>query len=237
MYKNKIITVIMPCYNEEEGLVATQKLIPSYIDHIVAVNNNSIDKTKEVAEGFGFIVVDEERPGYGSAYKKGFTSFPEDTDIIVTCDADGTYGMNNLEKILDMIIENNYDFINCSRFPLKDQKSMYWLNKIGNWGLTTWFNILTFKTIKDSQTGMWVFEKDFLNKIILKSNDMPFSQEIKMEAALNKNIKFGEYNIEYYERTGKTKLNAFKDGWRNLKHLFAKRFKISIRGLKKYIYK
>lgn len=237
MYKNKVITVIMPCYNEEEGLVATQKLIPTYIDHIVAVNNNSIDKTKEVAEGFGFIVVDEERPGYGSAYKKGFKSFPEDTDIIVTCDADGTYGMNDLEKILDMVIENDYDFINCSRFPLKDENSMYWLNKIGNWGLTTWFNILTFKIIKDSQTGMWVFKKDVLNKIILKSNDMPFSQEIKMEAALNKNIKFGEYNIEYYERTGKTKLNAFKDGWRNLKHLFAKRFKISIRGFKKHIYK
>ncbi len=237
MYKNKVITVIMPCYNEEEGLVATQKLIPTYIDHVVAVNNNSIDKTKEVAENFGFIVVDEEKPGYGSAYKKGFRSFPEDTDIIVTCDADGTYGMNDLNKILDMLIDDNYDFINCSRFPLKDKKSMYWLNKVGNWGLTAWFNILTFRHIKDSQTGMWVFKMKILDRIILKSDGMPLSQEIKMEAVLNKNIKFGEYNIEYYERTGKTKLNAFKDGWMNLKHLFAKRFKILIRVFKKYIYK
>lgn len=237
MYKNKIITVIMPCYNEEQGLVATQKLIPTYVDNVVAVNNNSKDKTKEVAKNFGFIVVDEDRPGYGSAYKKGFKSFPGNTDIIVTFDADGTYGTNNLDKILDKIIEGNYDFINCSRFPLKDSNSMYWLNKLGNWGLTLFFNILTLKNIKDSQTGMWVFKKEVLNKIILRSNGMPFSQEIKMEAVLNKNIKFCEYNVEYYERTGETKLNALKDGWRNLKHLFLKRFKIAIRGFKKHIYK
>ncbi len=237
MYKNKVITIIMPCYNEEEGLVATQKLIPKYIDHVIAVNNNSTDKTRGVAESFGFTVVDEKRPGYGSAYKKGFKSFPVDTDIIVTCDADGTYGMNNLDSILDMVIDKGFDFINCSRFPLKDKNSMYWLNKVGNWGLTLFFNILTFRNIKDSQTGMWVFKKDVLQNIILKSDGMPFSQEIKMEAVLNKNIRFGESNVEYYERTGKTKLNAFKDGWRNLKHLFVKRFKISIRWIKKYIYK
>lgn len=237
MYKNKTITVIMPCYNEEEGLVVTHGMLPKYIDHVVAVNNNSIDKTREVAEGFGYIVVDEEKQGYGNAYKKGFKSFPEDTDIIVTCDADGTYKMDELEKILDLIIEEKYDFVNCSRFPLKDKKSMYWMNKVGNFGLTLFFNILTLHHIKDSQTGMWVFNKEVLEKIKLRSGGMPISEEIKMEAILNKDIKFTEFNIHYLKRTGKTKLNAIGDGFRNLGYLFSKRFKISIRWMKKYFYK
>ncbi len=227
----------MPCYNEEEGLKVTHNILPKYIDHIVAVNNNSIDKTREIAESFGYIVVDEEKQGYGNAYKKGFKSFPKDTDIIVTCDADGTYSMNELDKILDLIIEQDCDFVNCSRFPLRDKHSMYWLNKFGNKCLTILFNILTLHHIKDSQTGMWVFKKEVLNKMILRSDGMPISEEIKMEAVLNKDIKFKEYSIEYYKRTGKTKLNAFKDGFRNIKYLFSKRFKISIRWMKKYFYK
>jgi len=61
---------------------------------------------------------------------------------------------------------------------------------------------------------------------------MPLSEEIKMEVVLNKDIKWREYNIGYYERTGKTKLKAFKDGWINLKYLFLKRLRIWYRKIK-----
>lgn len=233
MYKSNIITVVIPAHNEQEGLIVTKKLLPDFVDNIIVVNNNSTDKTVEVAESIGATVINEERKGYGSAYKAGFNNIPPNTDFIVTCDADGTYPMDDLTKILDFLIYDNYDFINCSRFPLKDNKSMYWLNKFGNFGLTFFFNILTKSKIKDSQTGMWVFKKSFLKCIKLRSNGMPLSEEIKMEAVLNKDIKFKEYNIGYYERTGKTKLNAFHDGWVNLKYLFIKRLRIWYRKFKK----
>ena len=233
MYKNNIITVVIPAHNEEEGLKATKKLLPVFIDNIVVVNNNSTDKTYDVAKEIGAIVINEEKKGYGNAYQTGFKNIPPNTDFIVTCDADGTYPMEELDKILDFLIYEDYDFINCSRFPLKDKKSMYWLNKLGNFGLTVFFNILTKSRIKDSQTGMWVFKKGFLKKIKLRSDGMPLSEEIKMEAVLGKEIKFREYNIGYYERTGKTKLNAFHDGWINLKFLFLKRLRIWYRKFKK----
>lgn len=233
MYKNNIITVVIPAHNEEDGLKVTKKLLPDFIDNIVVVNNNSTDNTENVAKEIGAIVIKEERKGYGSAYKAGFKNIPPNTNFIVTCDADGTYPMEDLPKILDFLIYDNYDFINCSRFPLKDKNSMYWLNKLGNFGLTFFFNILTKHNIKDSQTGMWVFKKNFLKEIKLKSNGMPLSEEIKMEAVLNKEIKFKEFGIGYYERTGKTKLNAFHDGWVNLKYLFLKRLRIWYRKFKK----
>jgi len=233
MYKTNIITVVIPAYNEENGLKATKKILPDFIDNIIVVNNNSTDKTEEIAKNIGAIVINESKKGYGSAYKTGFKNIPPNTDFIVTCDADGTYPMEDLTKILDFLIYDGYDFINCSRFPLKDELSMYWLNKFGNKVLTMFFNLLTNKKIKDSQTGMWVFKKSFLKEIKLRSNGMPLSEEIKMEAILNKNIKFKEYNIGYSERTGKTKLNAFHDGWINLKYLFIKRLKIWYRKFKK----
>ena len=233
MYKNNIITVVIPAHNEEEGLKATKKLLPVFIDNIVVVNNNSTDKTYDVAKEIGAIVINEEKKGYGNAYQTGFKNIPPNTDFIVTCDADGTYPMEELDKILNFLIYEDFDFINCSRFPLKDKESMYWLNKLGNFGLTVFFNILTKSRIKDSQTGMWVFKKSFLKKIKLRSDGMPLSEEIKMEAVLGKEIKFREYNIGYYERTGKTKLNAFHDGWINLKFLFLKRLRIWYRKFKK----
>lgn len=233
MYKNNIITVVIPAHNEEEGLKATKILLPEFIDNIIVVNNNSTDNTGNVAKEIGAIVIDEEEKGYGSAYKTGFKNIPPNTDFVVTCDADGTYPMEDLAKILDILIYDNFDFINCSRFPLKDNKSMYWLNRLGNKGLTLIFNLLTKSNIKDSQTGMWVFKKNFLKATKLRSNGMPLSEEIKMEAVLNKDIKWKEYNIGYYERTGKTKLHAFQDGWTNLKYLFLKRLRIWYRKFKK----
>ena len=232
MYKNNIITVVIPAYNEEEGLRATKLLLPDFIDNIVVINNNSTDDTFNVAKGIGAIVINENNKGYGAAYKAGFKNIPQNTDFIVTCDADGTYPMDDLDKILDLLIYDNFDFIICSRFPLRDENSMYWLNKFGNYCLTFIFNLLTGVHIKDSQTGMWVFRKNILNKIKLKSDGMPLSEEIKMEVVLNKDIKWREYNIGYYERTGKTKLKAFKDGWINLKYLFLKRLRIWYRKIK-----
>jgi hypothetical protein len=73
---------------------------------------------------------------------------------------------------------------------------------------------------------MWVFKKEVLEKINIESNNMTFSEEIKMEAILNKGINFKEVNIEYYKRTGKSKLNAIKDGFENLFFIFKKRSQI-----------
>jgi glycosyltransferase involved in cell wall biosynthesis len=227
MYKNKVITVVIPCHNEEDGLLATKKMIPDFVDHILVVDNFSTDKTYQVALDLGLLVVQEhEKKGYGYAYQKGFANLPVDTDIVVTCDGDGTYPMDELISILDLIVDKNYDFISCARFPLRDKQAMKFLNKFGNMVLTLVFLILTMRLIKDSQSGMWVFKKEVLKKIKLTSGGMPLSEEIKMEAMLNPKINFYEFHIGYNDRIGHTTLNRFKDGWDNLVFLFKKRWDI-----------
>ena len=88
---------------------------------------------------------------------------------------------------------------------------------------------MTFKNISDSQSGMWIFYRSILNQMNLKSDGMPLSEEIKMEAILNKKIKFAEIHISYKNRLGVVKLRKWKDGFDNLIFLFKKRLEIILR--------
>ncbi len=96
----------------------------------------------------------------------------------------------------------------------------------GNLILALALRILYLINIRDSQSGMWIFKKDALEKIqaLEDFNDgMPFSEEIKIEMFTNKNIKTKEIPSALYAREGEVKLQSFTDGWKNFKYLFKKR--------------
>ena len=101
---------------------------------------------------------------------------------------------------------------------------MNFSNKAGNMILTIVMLILYGKNIKDSQSGMWVFRSNVYPRLDVKSDGMPFSEEIKIEAIRAKDVRFGEYQINYHERIGQVKLEKWRDGFRNLFFLLKKRF-------------
>ncbi|RMF94611.1 MAG: glycosyltransferase family 2 protein, partial [Candidatus Schekmanbacteria bacterium] len=71
MYKGYKLSVVMPCYNEEKALGGVIESIPSFVDEIIVADNNSTDRTAEIARSLGAKVVFEGRKGYGRAYKTG----------------------------------------------------------------------------------------------------------------------------------------------------------------------
>jgi hypothetical protein len=213
MIHGHTVAVIIPCYNEEEGLEKVLTTIPESVDKIIVVDNNSTDTTASIGQNFGASVYRELQQGYGYAYKKGFSV--TDTDIIVTLDGDGTYPTHEIERLVNILISENLEFISACRFPLSNPKSMDPVSKLGNWVLTTVTKVLFGKKLKDSQSGMWVFYRNVLEKIRLESNGMALSEEIKIEC-LKRNIKFKEVHIPYYERYGKKKIKKFEDGVKNL---------------------
>jgi hypothetical protein len=75
---------------------------------------------------------------------------------------------------------------------------------------------------RDSQSGMWIFKRSVWARLDVRSAGMAFSQEIKNEAHL-RGINCHEISIEYRPRGGTVKLNAFRDGWRNLRQLIEHR--------------
>lgn len=223
MLQDNTIALIIPCYNEEEGLKTLLLKIPKFIDEVIIVDNNSTDNTADIANSFGCTVLKEKTRGYGAAYKCGFSNVSK--DIIVTMDGDDTYPIHEVEQNIELLLENNYDFITCSRFPLINKSAMNFSNILGNKILTIVTKVLFGTSIKDSQSGMWVFKKQIFKFIFPKSDGMPLSQEIKILALRHRNIIFFETNIGYATRIGEVKLDKWRDGFNNLIFLFKLRFK------------
>jgi len=221
MHRNRKISVVIPCYNEERGVQEVIGRMPKIVDEIVIVDNNCTDRTAEVARALGARVVSEPRPGYGAAYKAGLKAATG--DIVVTLDGDGTYPPEEIPRLVDALEDRRWDFLSASRFPLSDPSAMNFTNRIGNWILTLAAALLFFKPIRDSQSGMWVFRRDVLGRLRLTSDGMAFSEEIKLEAVL-RGCRFGEGHIPYGTRIGEVKLQKWRDGWQNLTFLVRKRF-------------
>jgi hypothetical protein len=221
MHRDLRLSVVIPCYNEEEGVRLVMRRMPAIVDEVVVVDNNCTDRTAEVARSLGARVVEERTPGYGAAYKAGLAAATG--DVVVTLDGDGTYPPEDIGRLVDTLLERRWDFLSACRFPLADPKAMSLTNRFGNWVLTAAAALLFFKPIRDSQSGMWVFRRPVLERMRLTSDGMAFSEEIKLEALL-RGCRFGEDHIPYGARVGEVKLQKWKDGWENLVFLVRKRF-------------
>lgn len=217
MYRGKKISVVIPCFNEEEGLARVIPSLPRSVDEIIVADNNSTDRTGVVARKLGARVVFEERKGYGAAYKAGLAAVTG--DITVTMDGDGTYPADQIEECVGYLLDRNLDFLSASRFPLEDARAMNFSNKVGNAILTLATLVLFMRGIRDSQSGMWIFRSALFLELAPKSDGMPFSEEIKIRAIRNPKVRFDEYNIRYRPRIGEVKLEKWRDGFRNLWYL------------------
>lgn len=222
MHRGLKISVVIPCYNEEEGVRHTMGGLPSCVDEVVVVDNNSTDRTAEVARSLGARVVRETRKGYGAAYQAGLPAATG--DITVTLDGDGTYPADQIPELVDYLVDQQLDFVNASRFPLKNPQAMNFSNKVGNGILTLGMAVLYGKPVRDSQSGMWVYRTPVYKKLSVKSDGMAFSEEIKIEALRHREVRFGEYSVDYRPRIGEVKLDKWRDGFNNLYFLVKKRF-------------
>jgi glycosyltransferase involved in cell wall biosynthesis len=222
MYKGQSITVIIPCLNEEQGIRRVLEAMPEFVDEVIVVDNASTDGTHTVASSLGAKVIREEVRGYGRSYKRGFANATG--DLIVTLDGDHSYPVDALSYLIEAFRHLEVDFLNASRFPVRDRHAMSFKHKIGNLILSATMSALYFRWVRDSQSGMWVFRRSILNEMKLTSDGMAFSEEIKIEALKSRNVRFAEISIMYRSRLGETKLNLWRDGFNNLWFLIKKRF-------------
>jgi len=224
MISGRSITLVIPAHNEEIGLPHVLNQVPDAIDQIIVVDNCSTDGTSRVAADFGCRVIKQPLKGYGHAYQAGFAAV--ETDLIATTDADGTYPVDRIPAITEILLNDQLDFISCRRKPDDQARNLNNVMRFsGNFILSAMTILLYMRFIKDSQSGMWVFHREVLDSIHLTSGGMPFSEELKIEVWSNRDIRCREVNIpfSYSERLGDAKLRMWRDGFRNLIFLFAKR--------------
>lgn len=228
MKKEKVV-FLLPCLNEVESVKDVIDSIKSinfsdkFEHEICFVDGGSLDGTIEELKKFDVKILTCKK-GYGRQYKFAFKKL--DCDYIITGDCDCTYPFNTAYKyFLKYIVDKNYYFISTNRFYNLHNGSMPSLRFVGNKILTFFCNYLFDLSLKDSQSGMWIFRKEVLNKFNLKDNDMAFSEELKIEAfrKISKN-KVCELPINYFKRSGESKLN-FSHSYKNFIFLFLKKIK------------
>jgi glycosyltransferase involved in cell wall biosynthesis len=222
MYKDLKVTVIIPCLNEEQGIERVLNRMPAFVDQVVVVDNGSTDRTADIARSLGAMVIKEEVRGYGRSYKKGFAHATG--DVIVTLDGDHSYPVDAISYLLEAFLHLEVDFLNASRFPVRNPKAMSFKHAEGNLLLSLAMSVLFMHWVRDSQSGMWVFRRSILQDMVLEADGMAFSEEIKVEAIRNPHIRFREISIQYSSRLGELKLNPWRDGVQNLLFLVKKRF-------------
>ena len=141
------IKVIIPAYNEEESIANVINDIPTIVDEIIVISNNSTDKTEVNATKAGATVLKESRKGYGYACLKGMEyisnlEISQQPDIIVFLDGDYSDYPAQLTELIAPIIDDNIDFVIGSRVKeLRETGSMTPQQVFGNWLATFLMNI------------------------------------------------------------------------------------------------
>lgn len=227
MIKNEV-SIVIPTLNEAGGIGPLVKKCHAMAGEVIVVDGASSDGTAEEAAKNGARVIVEPRRGYGLAYLIGFQAAKG--KILATTDGDGTYPVEFIPEMAELLLKENLAFISCCRFPLASPKSMALTNQIGNRVLSFVGSVLWLNSFHDILSGMWVFKKEALDEMELYSKNWNLSQEIKIEAHCRFGNRFRECHIPYYERVGVPKLSPWKVGIENLIY-----FAIQRLGLRKKI--
>jgi glycosyltransferase involved in cell wall biosynthesis len=217
------LSVVIPALNERSNMEHVIASIPvrelaglGWETEILVVDNGSTDGTGEVAKRAGARVLVQPVRGYGNAYKAGFANAVG--DVIATGDADRTYPFEILPGLLRVLQKERLDFLTTNRLQSAEAGAMKPSHRFGNAVLTQSSRLILKAPFSDSQSGMWMFYSRILRSLDLRSPGMAFSQEIKHEAVA-RGFRCGEVPIKYRARGGDVKLNATRDGLRNLGQL------------------
>ena len=130
------LTILMPCLNEEENIAFSIEQAQSYIrkqnlnGEILVVDNNSTDRSAEIAEECGARVITEKRRGYGRALRTGLEN--AEGNVIIFGDCDSTYDFLNLDPIYKPLAEGEADFVTGDRFGgLMEDGAMTFSHRLG----------------------------------------------------------------------------------------------------------
>lgn len=219
MSHDPLVSVVMPCLNEEAAIGACIEKIRRTLDgagiagEIVVCDNGSTDDSVAIAERMGARVVHQPERGYGNAYLKGFDSARG--RFLVMGDADDTYDFTMIPEFLRAL--DGHDFVTGSRYLDGGDAHISPLHRwFGNPALTRILNLLFGTHYTDVYCGFRAFSREAYDAIRPVSPGMEFNLELAINAGLA-GLRVKELPIVLAPRKGESKLRTFRDGWRSLR--------------------
>lgn len=204
------IKVIIPAYNEADSIAKVIHDIPSIVDEVIVVSNNSTDATETNAKNAGATVLSETRKGYGYACLKGMAYIAElkiQPEIIVFLDGDYSDYPEELTKLVHPIINDNIDFVLGARVKeLREKGSMTFPQIFGNWLATTLMSVIYNSTFTD----LGPFRAIKYSKLLeLKMEDKTYGWTVEMQLKiLRKKMCYQEIPVNYRNRIGVSKVSG-----------------------------
>ena len=189
------ITIGLPAYNEEKNIASVITKLKKITDSIIVCDDGSSDMTSEISKNLGAIVISHKKNmGYGAALRTIFQKSVElDSDILVTFDADGQHRIEDINKILQPLENNEADVVIGSRF-LDNKSKVPNYRKIGIKVITQVTNASLKKKLTDSQSGFRSYNKQALSQISPSEMGMGISTEILIKAS-SKGLRIAEIPI------------------------------------------
>jgi glycosyltransferase involved in cell wall biosynthesis len=210
------VAVLVPCYNEEIAIGHVVKSFRTALPKaaIYVYDNNSNDRTAEVARAAGAIVRREPRQGKGHVVRRMFADI--DADIYVLVDGDGTYDASSVRGMLDRLIGTGLDMVVAVRVD-REQAAYRVGHRIGNRLLTSSIATVFGSPFSDMLSGYRVFTRRFVRSFPVLSGGFEIETELTVHA-LELNLPVAEVETPYYARPegSVSKLSTWQDGIRIL---------------------
>lgn len=216
------IAVLIPCYNEEKTITKVvsdfREVLPEA--KVYVYDNNSTDKSVELAKKAGAVVRREFRQGKGNVVRSMFRDI--DASIYVMVDADDTYRAKDVLKMIRVAEENHADMVIGDRLSstyFKENKRFG--HNFGNILVRKLINLIFHAKVDDVMTGYRVFSYRFVKTFPVLSGGFQVETEMTVHA-LDKKMNISSVMINYKDRPADSpsKLNTYKDGARVLTTIF-----------------
>ena len=211
------VAVLLPCYNEEAAIAATiagfRAALPDAT--IYVYDNNSTDRTREIAAEAGAIVRTEKQQGKGNVVRRMFADV--DADVYLMADGDLTYDPAAAPTMVDMLLAEQLDMVVGAR--VHEAKEAYRGGHVlGNKVFTGLLSGLFGRSFTDIFSGYRVFSRRFVKSFPVLSAGFEIETEISVHA-LELRMPVGEVETAYAARPegSQSKLSTYSDGWRILK--------------------
>ena len=210
------VAVLVPCYNEEVTIASViadfRRVLPGAT--IYVYDNNSRDRTTEVARASGAVVGRETLQGKGNVIRRMFADI--EADVYVLVDGDATYHAPSATEMVELLLAERLDMVNGTR--ITEIEAAYRPgHRLGNLVLTGIVRTIFGNRIKDMLSGYRVFSRRFVKSFPALSGGFETETEFTIHA-LELGMPIGEVETPYRERPpgSQSKLNTVRDGIRIL---------------------
>ncbi len=208
--------VLIPCYNEESSIAKVvndfRKTLPTAI--IYVCDNNSTDRTAQMAQTAGAIVLVEELQGKGNVIRRMFADI--EADVYVLVDGDDTYDAASAPIFIGHLLSKSLDMVNGAR--ITDAEGAYRPgHRLGNVVLTRIAGLVFGNRLRDMLSGYRVFSRRFVKSFPVLTNGFEIETELTIHA-LELGMPILEMQTPYRERppNSTSKLKTFRHGLRIL---------------------